>query len=82
MWDLNCLEVTASCTLQAAILFLTKTVGKNVLMSVGASEGWALSDVQVAYANKKKISPKFVFHLPRGALMCSIVVFSHASAIK
>ena len=47
MWDLNCLEVTARRTLQAAILFLTKTVGKNVLMSVGASESWALSDVQV-----------------------------------
>ena len=36
VWDLNCLQVTARRTLQAAIVFLTKTVGKNVLMSVGA----------------------------------------------
>ena len=36
VWDLNCLEVAARHTLQAAIVFLTKTVGKNVLMSVGA----------------------------------------------
>ena len=35
VWDLNFLEVAAKHMLQAAILFLTKTVGKNVLMSVG-----------------------------------------------
>ena len=51
VWDLNCLEVNARRMLQAAIVFLTKTVGKNVLMTVGASEGWALSDAQVEYAN-------------------------------
>ena len=27
--------------------FLTKTVGENVLMSVGVNGGWAISDVQV-----------------------------------
>ena len=36
MWDLNSLEVAARRTLQAAIVFLTNRVVKNVLRSVGA----------------------------------------------